>query len=392
MLPNAQAEQVLSATVSGWFRSFCGTSALDVARELALDHGLVLTTFEELADAGYGTMNMNVKLYQFKFDLDNPGVDFDPEPVTTHIFFPSTEALKRAYFLSDLAKQGLPEFTERMHLGAHQIGLAYFSEEVLSRYLDHPEMDETNDSLAGGEISSLSNAPDDRYLYVRYGKRRLRSGHVAVTAIYKDLSDMRAPEQRYWHAHELESPEFEKSDTHFRTFISRTYDGEFVDYHDPFSALLTAVEQVNAAAGSTPFFKRLENRHLRMPVEQTYKSYCDAASELYKVLGPDNVDQPKLKSALVSNFSVSGADLTHAETGRPLSTLQLFELIEKKIGAPGVYTACLRKLAKLRIDADHKILEPRSSEQSYSTQFADMCGEITHALGELADLLRTRMK
>lgn len=86
MLPNAQAEQVLSATVSGWFRSFCGTSALDVARELALDHGLVLTTFEELADAGYGTMNMNVKLYQFKFDLDNPGVDFDPEPVTTHIF------------------------------------------------------------------------------------------------------------------------------------------------------------------------------------------------------------------------------------------------------------------------------------------------------------------
>ena len=53
MLPNTQVKEVLSITVSGWFRTFGGGSALDVAKELALDHDLVLTIFAELADAGY---------------------------------------------------------------------------------------------------------------------------------------------------------------------------------------------------------------------------------------------------------------------------------------------------------------------------------------------------
>jgi len=382
-----EAEQTLAATIAGWFQNFGGTSALDVARDLSIDHVAVMLIFEQLVTDGYGSMNKSVQLYQMSFDLDNTAAGFKHELVTTHIFFPSKEVLRKAFFASGLSQQRFPEYTTRLYLGAHQIGLVYFSEEVLSRYLVHPEHYKINDSLAGGDVSSLSAAPEDRYLYVRYGKCRLMSDQIVVTAIYKDLSDMSPSEQSYWHSHEIESPELDRTDQHFHNFLKRTYEGNFVNFHDPISTLLEAVTEVNNACGSAPLFVKISNIHLRLPVEQTYKSYCDSASELYKVLGPDNISQSLLSAVLISDFGLQDDDLKHAESGRLLSKLQLLAIVEQKLGSAGLYTKPLRKLAGLRVDADHKVLESDVGTKSYSREFAAMCDDLTRALHQLTNLI-----
>jgi hypothetical protein len=390
MPPSKEAHAVLESAVNGWFKNFAGTSALDVARDLSLDHSLVMRLFEELAKTGHGSINADVTLYQVSFDPENITAGLDHEPVETHIFFPSKPALSDAFYLSSLPQQRLPEYTTRLHLGAHQIGLAYFSEEVLARYLDHPELYEINDSLAGGDVSALSSTPEDRYLYVRYGKCRLRSGSIAVTAIFKDLSDMGPSEQRYWHSFEMDSPEIDKSDSHFQNFLARTYEGDFVDFEDPITRLLESVEGVNKSLEPDNLFAKSQNVHLRLPVEQTYKSHCDAASELYKIVGPDNLSQPTLKILLTRNFGMALHDLQHAESGRPLSTLQLLSLLEEKLKSSGLFTKLIRPLSQLRAAADHKVLQAETETRSYSREFAEICTELAESLEELAKLLAER--
>jgi hypothetical protein len=321
MSPSKEAQAVLASTVRGWVKNFAGTSALDVARDLSFDHALVMRAFEELVNTGHGSINAHVTLDQVSFDLEDIAAGFKYEPVVTHIFFPSKQALHDAFYSSGLPQQRQPEYTTRLHLGAQQIGLAYFAEDVLARYLDHPELYKINDSLAGGDLSVRSNTPEDRYLYVRYGKCRLKSKSIAVTAIFKDLSDMSPSEQRYWHSFEIESPEIDKSDAHFQNFLARTYDGDFVDFDDPITRLLDGVKAVNKALDPDHLFAKAQNVHLRLPVEQTYKSHCDASSELYKIVGPDNLVQSTLKDILMNDFGITPEDLRHAESGRPLSTL-----------------------------------------------------------------------
>ena len=80
----------------------------------------------------------------------------------------------------------------------------------------------------------------------------------------------------------------------------------------------------------------------------------------------------------------------HAESERPLSTLQLFALLEQKLGASGVYTRPLRTVADLRTNADHKILDRDAAAKSYSRDFAAMCDELVSALANLAELLERR--
>jgi hypothetical protein len=344
-----------------------------------------------LETAGYGSLKRSVQLYQVRFDPDNVAEKLEYEPVVTHIFFPSKEILWKAFFASDLPQQRLPEFTTRLYLGASQIGLVYFGEEVLSRYLNHPEHYEINDSLAGGVISSLSPVPEDRYLHVRYGKCPLVSGQIVVTAINWDLSEMSPSEQSYWHSYEIDSPELDWTDIHFRNFLRRTYGAGFVvEFDNPIDTLLQAIAEVNKSIGSIVLFKKVSNAHLRLPVEQTYKSYCDVASELYKLVGPDNMSQSWLKLVL-KDFWLQSGDLKH-ESGRPLSTLQLLELVEQKLCVPGLLTTHLCTIKELRVDADHRILEPESTTKSYSREFADLCDGLARALVKLAELLTQRAK
>ena len=170
------------------------------------------------------------------------------------------------------------------------------------------------------------------------------------------------------------------------TTLARTYEGAFVDYEDPIARLADAARAVNHAISPLVLFPRTENPHLCLPVDQTYKTYCDAASELYKLVGPDNLAQQTLKLLLHDRFDVTKEDLIH-ESGRALGTRQMLVLLEQKLGSPGLVSAPLRDVAELRTAADHKVLSPEAVTQSYSRQFAEMCTTIAGGLEQLATLL-----
>lgn len=381
------SKRVLAVTIEGWFQNHVGTSALEVARKLSLEHAAVMTIFEELSSQGYGKMNSNVTLGQVSLDLNNPAAGLRDELVTTHIFFPSEEAIREAYYESDLPQKRLPEYETRLHLGAQQYALVYFREEVLSKYFNHPEFYEVRDSLAGGEVQPNADAPEERWLDVKYGKCRLLSGGVVVSAVYKDLSRMSALEQRYWHSHELDSPALDRSDVHFDRFLRRTYEGDWAEFEDPIERLSNAINQMNAATGEYAFFARSKNAFLQLPVEETYKSYCDSSSELFKLIGPDNLLQLRLKGLLAGRFKIPNEEFLHAESKRPLSNVQLLAHLEKTVGAPDLVTKTIRQVQDLRVDADHRILEADVEVKSFSRQFAELCASTAQALEELAAIL-----
>ena len=378
---------VLRQGIAIWFRNFGGASASDIASNLSRSHDDVCRAVEELEQLGYGKLNRDIELFQVSFDPESPDEGFTHTPLKTHIFFPSKGALREAFYSSDIPAKNLPEYVVRLHLGTQQIELVFFSEEVLSRYFDHPELYDIGDTLAGGEISARGQDVDNRYLYVRYGKCRLRSGAMAVTAICKDLADMGVAEQRHWHSHEIVKPDLEHNDPNFQTFLSRTYDGSWVDYPDPISELLGAMHALNSRLAPRQLFTRLENVHLRLPVEQTYKSFCDCASELFKLVGPDALSQSTMKGLLQCQLSVTAAELVHGESKRPLSSMQLLALLESRLALPGNLSAVIQRVSKLRIDADHRVLGRDLKPQSYSEEFASLCKEVAAAVTELAGAL-----
>lgn len=384
--------KVLATCVEHWFRNTGGTSCLDLAQSLNISHASAMAAVEQLVACGYGSMNGNVELFQVTFDLKDPSAGLKSEPIVTHIFFPSKDSLREAFYASDLSKTELPEYVTRMRLGANQIELVWFTEDVLSRYMKHPEFYDLRDSLAGGDVSTNSSAPSDRHLWVRYGKARLGSGQIAVTAIYKDLADMSPAEQYHWRAHEIGDAKPDPRDRHFRDFLARTYDGEFVDYEDPLSSLVAEVAKINAAFGDPPLMKAAENVHLHLPVDSTYKAYCDSASELYKIVGPDNLSSSAIKKILSERFGLPQTEFVHKESQRPLSSLQLLTLLEDVIGASGLVTKPIREVGSLRVAADHKILAPASEAREYSREFADLCSQLSSGLEGLASLIEGHRK
>ena len=265
MTSTDQSSRVIACAVEVWGRTHGGISGLDIAKHLSISHDDVLRILEELNVNGHGSLNRNVELYQVRIDLENPSEKMEGERVTTHMYFPSKEILHRAFFASDLPSKNVPEYKKRLHLGASQIGLVFFTEEVLTRYLDHPELYEIHDSLAGGDVSSLSESPEDRQLYVRYGKSRLKSGKTAVTAIVHDLSFMSASEQRYWYSHEIEQPSIDRTDENFKRFLARTYElsSQYWRQGIGSSAVRAMMQELRDSYGVATFLAVLKTRNFR---------------------------------------------------------------------------------------------------------------------------------
>lgn len=372
-------DKVLSFSIEHWNNTSAGTSALDVCSKIGITNKEVMAVMEVLEEKGKGSLNRAVQLYQIKIDLENPKVEIPDEPITTHIFFPSKNVLTENFYSTHLVREKHPEYKNRLLQGANQVELGYFSDEVLTRYFDHPEFYEIDDSLAGGHIWSKENAPENRDIYVRHGKRKLKSGKSAVTAIYIDLCNMSAEEQRHWHVYEIDSNDLADSDSNFALFKARTYEGAFVDYPDPINDVLFSLMEVNKSLKTGDLFKRTENEYLRLPVENTNKSLCDCCSELYKLIGPDNLDQKAMKTYLLSYLGATDAELSHSdsESGRPLSSLQLLALVEDKLGIECLLTKAIKAVGKYRIEADHKLIAPKIENQNYVDVFVSLCEEVS---------------
>lgn len=370
-------DKVLSFSIEHWNNNFKGTSALDICGKIGMTNKEVMAVMEVLEEKGKGSLNCAVQLYQIKIDPENPKFEIPDEPITTHFFFPSKDVLTENFYSTYLVRERYPEYKNRLHQGTDELKLAYFSDEVLTRYFDHPEFYEIDDSLAGGHIWLKENAPENRDLDVKYGKRKLKSGKSAVTAIYIDLCNMSAEEQRHWHAYEIDSNDLADSDSNFARFKARTYEGAFVDYPNPINDVSFSLIEVNESIKTGDLFKRTENEYLRLPVENTNKSLCDCCSELYKLSGPDSLDQKVMKTYLLNYLGATKAELIHSESGRPLSSLQLLALVEDKLGIERLLTKAIKKLEKYRIEANHKLIAPKIDNHNYVDVFVSLCKEVS---------------
>jgi len=372
-------EDIVRYSIESWNKTFGGVSSSDIASKLGMDNIKVMEFIEKLEESGRGKLNRNVELYIVSIDPKNPKFVMPRESTTNHVYFPDKKDLEEYFYTSELVRENNPEYQARLYRGAHQLALVYFSEEVLTRYFDHPEYYEVDDSNSGGSIRTKAEAPEGSYLYVRYGKRRQENGQASVTAIYKDLYAMSESEQHYWHSFEI--PEFKASelDSDFRNFLARTYEGAYVDFESPIKDVEEAIERINTLFDDSVLFNRSENAYLRVPVENTRKSLCDCCSELYKLVGPDSINQKGLKGFMLGAFEMNVDEFIHRESGRPLRAIQLLTLAEQKIGCGNELTSIIKKIRGLRIEADHKISEGQVSESDFTSEFLALCRELSQA-------------
>ena len=107
MITGNRAKNVVAYAIDEWKKTFAGTSGLAIAAAMSMPHDEVLLILESLADEGKGTLNRNVELYEFTLNFTSQS---NLEKRSTHIFLPSKEVLREAFYQSDLPKQNLPEY------------------------------------------------------------------------------------------------------------------------------------------------------------------------------------------------------------------------------------------------------------------------------------------
>jgi hypothetical protein len=342
---------------------------------------------EQLVELGKGTINRDVTLHVISIDLDHPNSELKSESRNTHIFFPSRSVLDANYYSSGLSRQEHPEFRSRLLRGAHQLHMCYFAEEALARYFDHPEMNSIDDSLAGGSILIQSSTPDDRYIYVRYGKCALKAGQTCVTAIYKDLGHMAKREQRHWHTYEIRSSEVDLDDPMFNRFLRRTYEGKCADYPDPIRRISEAMRAVNSAVPNMTMFRHTSNPNLRLPVEQTPRSFCSSCSELFKLIGPDSLRKSELENYLQQELNVNEEELLHHQSKRALGSMHLLKKLETGITGRHLLFSAIEEVGSYRQKQNHSPKYPTVESDDYVAEFVCHCERLCVYLGRLAERL-----
>lgn len=371
-------KQILKISCKEWFKNHSGTAAISLERVLKISNTEIMSLMEELTNTGLGNINKNVSLCQLSLQKRKGGRSLDCQNIITHIFFPSSQVLTKQYFNSKLSRIDIPEYTKKLHLGAQQLELAFFHESVIKKYFDRPDKYFIDDTLSGGTLKLYTNLGNEDFIHLIYGKKLLNNGKIAICAIYKDLSEMSPNEQKYWNSFEIKEDNLSYGieDENFQLFLKRTYLGEPVDYLDPISNLAVVLGAINNVFGSTPLFCKLENAHLRVPVINTIKAFCDSCSELYKLIGPDNINQTVLKNFLRERAGLKNEDFIHISTQRNLSTLQLVELLEKNICNCDSLSKHIANIKKMRIKADHVILDIQVENENYSQHFNELCNNI----------------
>ena len=384
-------KKIAIISIENWHKSFGGTASSEIASKIEIDNSIVMGAMEDLVANNYGTINANVELSQIS--IDKKTMKFDFTPITVHIYFPSKQMLEEYFYSSDLVRKSIPEYKKRLYLGAHQLAQVLFDESVLARYFDYPEYYDLNDSRSGGHIYICSEeTPEERYIHVRHGRKTLANGKSVIVAIYKDLVNMSEFEQRYWHSHELKVEElnFLSNDEAYERFFNRNYEGAWVEYEDDLLDLSKNIELLNSFFEGN-ILNKTNNIYCRPPVENTFKAYFDSCSELFKLVGPDNINQKTLKAYLKNNKACLDQDFQHQESGRPLSSMQLMQLFEVKIGVTNEFTESIRLLQKDRTEADHKIIESKIAGDNLVEKFFSHIRELNRNILAIIEILKNQL-
>lgn len=386
-------QRIVDISVKHWNDRFVGISAIDISKKLNISHEEIILKLEELRAENKGTLNENVTLYQISLDIDNDTNDFkfpEPKPITTHIFSPSKQILENYYQenLIEFANNG--EYTNKLHRGYNQTDLIFFGIKTLSRYLNNKEIYSLNDDVTGGVLrlnpqftTNLHYKELDKIWFdkVWYGKRRLSNGEIAVSAILNNLSGLPKKEQSYWYSHELDNPIFTEYDEDFHRFVSRAYYGNWTESKDPIQDIESVINEINKIF-NFKIFSESENPYLKYPINNTFKEFADCNSELYKIIGSDNLKLNKITKIYMDYCKGEKLDLTHKKTDRQLSTLQVMELILKKLNKDLLieFKEHWEKVKQNRIEGDHKITKPTHKKENYIDSFRLICFETKEIL------------
>lgn len=361
-------QRVMDYSIKHWREHFTGISGLDVAARLNVSHEIVLRAFDQLEREGKGLIRRGVTLYQLSMSFDMPKLG-GAKPVVTSIFSPASEVLAQSFYSSTLCRSNIPEYKARLHKGGSQIQLVYFSSEVLTRYLGHIETFEVKDSVTGGYIFSRQEEQDSTgFPLLRFGKCHLSDSTVVLTAILWDLSELPEKEQAYWRSYELEDPCFATEDPDFTIFYKRDFEAEFLEDSDPLQNVLTEISRINELFESDGLFAIRNNPYLFYPFFNTHKSFSDSCSELYKLVGPDSLQNRILQDLLTTYFNYQKQDLSDPNTGRPLGKLDLFKRLCGKLECDEL-PRIIERIKKNRIDADHRVIPPQCENKDYSAEF-----------------------
>lgn len=396
-------KRILNIAIKHWNDRFSGISALDVADKLKITNAEVMTLMEGLHQKGKGSLNANVTLYQVKINLNNKTKTAKvakPEPVETHIFFPSKSVLTRHYERNLLKYSKNGEYKNKLRTGNSQIALIYFKINVLSKYLDNKEYYSLNDNVTGGvariQNDIITNMTQDEYDEIGfdkiwYGKRKLKNGETAISALLIDLSKLPLKEQSYWHGFEIDKPEFTQHDPDFGKFVARAFDGKWVDSNDPVENIYKEIGIINKLVPK-PIFNQVSNPYLKYPTNNSFKDFADANSELYKIIGPDNLNSKNIKMLFVKYFKDSIQDLIHKESKRELSSYQILQLILIKLDnhTADSFNEHWKEIKAYRIEGDHKITNPKKDDENYIDKFRFICERTVDILKQISESLRIK--
>jgi len=371
--------EILEYCSKKWFDNPAGIDALDLAKHFQITNEAAMRIFESLNELEYGTLNRNVKLGVVHFDPKNVSKSLNFKEKITHIFFPSSKVLATYYEKLGLLRQNIPEYEKRLKLGAVQVNQAYFEEEVLRKYFDHPEKYEVEDSESGGSV--LSRGEEIPYIWVRYSKRKLENGNIVVGAIYKDLADMSDTDQKYWSSYEVKGAKFVEyeKDEAFQRFVKNQFYGEFADYVDPIADISCFLRKINEIAGIT-IFRQTRNSLVKPPVENTFESFCDSCSELDKLFANGNIDGKNLKNWILQKGWGTESDFICPDKKHPeITSRQMMKLLECKVCGTTALSDLMKECSDYRQQKAHCVDVSLETTSSYSQKFYDLCKRICEA-------------
>lgn len=374
--------EILEYCSKKWFDNPAGISALDLAQHFQITNEAAMRIFESLNELEYGTLNRNVKLYSAHFNPKNVSKSLNFKEEITHIFFPSSKVLATYYEKLGLLRQNIPEYEKRLKLGAGQVNQAYFEEEVLRKYFDHPEKYEVEDSESGGSV--LSRGEEIPNIWVRYSKRKLENGNIAVGAIYKDLAAMSDTDQKYWSSYEVKGAKFVEyeKDEAFQRFVKNQFYGEFADYVDPIADIFCFLRKINELAGIM-IFRQTRNSLVKPPVENTFESFCDSCSELDKLFANGNIDGKNLKNWILQKGWGTESDFICPDKKHPeITSRQMMKLLECKVCGTTALSDLMKECSDYRQQKAHCVDVSSETTSSYSQKFYDLCKRICQS-GEM---------
>ena len=387
-MSNDNADTVMSIAISHWKGSFAGISSLNVSRKIGTPHDSVLKVFDELEQRGLATLNRDVRAISISVALVPGAARDEPKEVVHTILFPSKEILTEAF---ERERKDYGPYLNRLHKGDSQVAMYYFKVEVLRKYSDEQEKYHFDDDDMGGTVVTKSayyfslpeeTRREETFAHVRYGKRRLLHGGVAVAAILKDLGNLPYKEQLYWRSLELDQPVFIEDDPSFRKFIRQDFGGEFVDHEDPIQMIYDSVERINSLFPSAPLFRvEIPNPYLTYPVINTYRAYNDAHKELCKVIGLDW--REKLNALLLDRLLDELGQVLRTRKGE--GTWSRFKRLVAAV-LPRNYQDVLRPLENCRSarqQTSHDVEQPVPPTTDLCERFRSDCAEVAAALGAI---------